>query len=312
MKLTIATGDYAHTRPLQGGRVDAEGDGVFDINWVCDRPGAIFRRTFDQDAPYDVAEMSLATTWALSDRGVRDFVALPVFPSRMYRLSGFYVRDDVVDPKQLAGGRVGVVRYGQTAAVWSRAVLQHDYGIDIAGIEWWVAERQPIEPEKATIRQAQSHDDLESMLADGALDCLIATSVPAVFTQGRVHRLFSDWAERERSDHSNTGFVPIMHTLLIRRSLAETCPRLPAAVVDRFEAAKRSAFAWLRDTDASSLPVPLHHGWVENAFRGGVDDPWPYGLSANRPVLDRFAGYMHEQGLTRRQISPEEVYSATL
>lgn len=139
LKLTIATGDYTHTRPLRDARVNARSDGVFDIDWVCDRPGTIFRRTLDVDAPFDVAEMSLATAWTLPDRGIRDFIALPVFPSRMYRLSGFYVRKGVVHPEELAGGRIGVVRYGQTAAVWSRALLQHRFGIDNGGIEWWVA-----------------------------------------------------------------------------------------------------------------------------------------------------------------------------
>jgi len=308
VKLTIATGDYAHTRPLRDARVVAGGSGVFDVDWVCDRPQTIFRRTFDRDAPYDVAEMSLATAWTLPDRVERDFVALPVFPSRMYRLSGFYVGNDVIRPEDLVGGRIGVVRFGQTAAVWSRALLQHQFDIDIASIEWWVAERQPFEPKQLTLHDAGSVERLESMLVENKLDCLIATSVPAVFTEGRARRLFADWAAREQAFYSETGTVPIMHTVVIKRTLVETHPGLPVAIVQRFEAAKHTAIDWLRDTDASSLPLPLQHGGAEGILQNGRVDAWPYGLEPNRAVLDAFAEYMFEQGLTSCRIAPEAVF----
>ena len=40
---------------------------------------------------FDVAEMSLATYCIQISRGVRDFIAIPVFPSRMFRHSSLYV-----------------------------------------------------------------------------------------------------------------------------------------------------------------------------------------------------------------------------
>ncbi|MDX1514391.1 MAG: hypothetical protein R3174_11690 [Gammaproteobacteria bacterium] len=307
MKITIATGNYAHTLPLGNARLEA-GDQRFDVDWRSDRPESIFRQALSEDAPFDVAEMSLATAWTLPDRGVTDFVALPVFPSRMFRLSGFYVRDGIARPEDLAGGRIGLVRYGQTAAVWSRALLAHEFGIDLAAIDWWVAERQVFEPAGARIREAGGMDVLQAMLTEGSLDCLIATSMPAVFSQGLVRRLFDDWPRRERALYAGPASVPIMHTLVMKRTLAESWPGLAHAVVRGFEAAKRAAVDWIRDTDASSLPVPLQHGWIEEMLDGGGADGLPYRLEPNRKVLDDFAVHMFEQGLTRRRIAPDELF----
>lgn len=304
MKLIVATQDYAHTRALAG-RSDLDD---LDIDWRCDRPESIFSRALAQDAPFDVAEMSLATTWALADQGDRRFIPLPVFTSRMYRLSGFYTCSKTLKPQDLADGKIGVVRYGQTAAVWARAYLRDRYGIVPNDTEWWVAERQSFEPDNLVLRDAGSVAELESMLERGQLDCLFATSVPRLFSQGRAHRLFPDWPTDEQALYRETGVLPIMHTVLLKRSVAEANPELPAKVMRRFEAAKREATEWLEDTDATSLPMPLQHAWSESMTRGGRVDPWPYGVKANRAVLDSFASHMAGQQLTSRLVSPDEVF----
>ncbi len=305
MKLVVATGDYAHTRPLA--KTGGSGDD-FDIEWRPDRPETIFARALSEEAPYDVAEMSLATTWALAASSDARFVAVPVFPSRMFRLSAFYVRTGIDRPEQLAGGRIGVVRYGQTAAVWGRALLEEQFGIEVSKMRWWVAERQRFEPEEMALNQAASISELQRMLAEGRLECLFSTSVPEVFRRGEAKRLFPNWPQDEQALFEATGQLPIMHTVLVRRSLVEAFPDLPAEIVDRFEAARRAALDWLSDTDASVLPLPLHHGWVEAQTRSGAFDPFESGLERNRAVLEAFASHMHVQGLTPRRIPPEEIF----
>ncbi len=303
MKLVVATGDYAHTRTLM-----QTGEGDLQLDWRPGRPETIFARALSEEAPYDVAEMSLATTWALAAGGDARFVAVPVFPSRMFRLSAFYVRTGIDRPEQLAGGRIGVVRYGQTAAVWGRALLEEQFGIEVSKMCWWVAERQRFEPEGMALNQAANVTELQRMLAEGRLDCLLSTSVPEVFRRGEANRLFPHWPQDEQALFEATGQLPIMHTVLVRRQLAEAFPKLPAAIVDRFEDARRSALDWLSDTDASVLPLPLHHGWVEAQSRGGTVDPFESGLERNRAVLEAFASHMHRQGLTPRRIPPEEIF----
>jgi 4,5-dihydroxyphthalate decarboxylase len=307
MKLVVATGDYAHTRSLA--QVCDRGEGL-EIQWIPGRPEDIFRRALSEQAPFDVAEMSLATTWALAAGKDARFVAIPVFPSRMYRLSAFYVRSGVERPEQLTGGRFGVVRYGQTAAVWARALLAEEFGIDISKLVWWVAERQSFEPSGVELNDAGSVAGLQDMLADGRLDCLLSTSVPDVFRKGRARRLFPDWPRREQALFERSAFLPVMHTVLVRKSLVDARAELYQNLVDCFDDARRAALEWLADTDASVLPVPLHHGWVEVQTRVGADDAFESGLERNRTVLDTFASLMHAQGLTAKRIAPEEIFSS--
>ncbi len=308
MKLIVATQDYAHTRTLaDSGSLGTESDAL-EIDWCCDRPESIFSRALAEDAPFDVAEMSLATTWALADSRDPRFVALPVFTSRMYRLSGFYTCRDGLQPADLAGGKIGVVRYGQTAIVWGRALLQERFNVAPSGIQWWVAERQSFEPKDVDLNKAANVAALEFMLEEGELDCLFATSVPDIYRRGRARRLFPNWAKDEQALYEETGVLPIMHTLLMKRSLAGARPGLAFDVVRRFERAKQRAAEWLSDTDASSIPMPLQHGWAETMTRGGRVDPWPYGVEPNRAALELFASHMAEQGLTSRYISPDDVF----
>lgn len=305
MKLIVATGDYAHTRPLAA---VSERGGDLDIQWRPGRPETVFSRALSEETPYDVAEMSLATTWALAAADDPRFIAIPVFPSRMFRMSAFYVRPGIDRPEQLSGGRIGVVRYGQTAAVWGRALLVERFGIEVSEMSWWVAERQSFEPGGVQLNDAGGVTGLEERLADGRLDCLFSTSVPEVFRAGRAKRLFPDWPETERALFEQTGFLPIMHTVLVRRSLVDAHPGLAEILVDHFDDARRVARAWLGDTDASVLPVPLHHGWVETQTLGGARDAFESGLESNRVALDTFASHMHAQGLTARRIAPSEVF----
>ena len=305
MKLVVATGDYLHTRPL--GKAGG-GSRDLDIRWHPGRPETIFSRALSEEAPYDVAEMSLATTWALAAGKDSRFVALPVFPSRMYRLSAVYVRTGIERPEQLSGGRFGVVRYGQTAAVWARALLAEEFGIEVSKLAWWVAERQSFEPIGVELNDAGSVAGLQDMLAGGRLDCLLSTSVPEVFREGRAKRLFTDWPQRERALFKQSGLLPIMHTVLVRRSLVEAHPELAGILVDCFDDARRAALQWLADTDASVLPVPMHHGWVETQTLGGARDAFESGLEQNRAELDAFASHMHAQGLTVRRIAPDEIF----
>lgn len=311
MELTIATGPYAHLQHVADTlrTQDVEGQPL-TVRHVVERPVAVFRQAVAGDAPYDVAEMSLATAHVLADRGDDRFVALPVFPSRMFRHSAFYVRADgpVERPEQLKGGRIGVIRYGMTAAVWARDLLHAGHGVAPGDLAWWIGERQFFQPRGITLHEAEGQAGLEAMLPAGELDCLFSVDEPAAFAEGRVRRLFPDFGAAERAHWERTRILPIMHTLLIRRALAEAHPALAGAVLAACEAAKRAAQHWITDTDHSSLPIPFQHAWSSEVRALLGDDPWPYGLAANRVVLERFAALMHTQGLTGRALRPEDVF----
>ncbi len=237
-------------------------------------------------------------------------MALPVFPSRMFRHSAFYVGGAVRRPEDLRGRRIGVVRYGMTAAVWGRALLADAYGLAPGDMDWTVGETQFFAPEGIALRKADGQAGLEALAAAGELDCLFSVHEPGAFREGRLRRLFPDFPRAERETLRATGVLPIMHAVVVRRDLLRARPALAGWLVARFEAAKRRAQAWVAETNFSSLPFPLQHGWVAEMRALLGDDPWPYGLGPNRRTLETFGAHMHAQGLTRRPLAPEDVFTA--
>ena len=312
--LKVATGDYLHTRELDGLVVG----GAFKFQHVIDKPSHVFRDALSASAPYDIAECSLATIWMLAAAADRRFVPLPVFTSRMFRWSSLYIHAGTSPLDQMTGMntgadarlRVGMVRFGQTAAVWARTHLREVMPSSAALPQWWIAESQPWVPASVSVHKAADEDALAQMLLDGELDVLISTRVPEAFTRGLMERLFPDWATRERQALLAGEPTPVMHALLIRRALLEQEPSLAGHVIRQFEQARDRAWRWLFDTDKSGLPVPAQHGWLADS--GQVEDAariWPYGLDANHEILSRFAQLMHEQGLTGEPIPPARVFS---
>ncbi len=134
LPLTAAFCDSEHMRDLVMGRVVPEG-----IDLTCLNPPVeeIFYR-FLMHQEWDASELSFAKYVALRAKGDERFVALPIFPSRMFRHSSLYVRADgpLRSISDLKGHRVGIPEWAQTAAVYSRGFLVHQYGIDLRSIEW--------------------------------------------------------------------------------------------------------------------------------------------------------------------------------
>jgi 4,5-dihydroxyphthalate decarboxylase len=59
--------------------------------------------------------------------------------------------------------------------------------------------------------------------------------------------------------------------------------------------------------NASMLPWQVAHVEEARALLG--EDWWPYGVAPNRHVLDTFLRYHHEQGLSKRRLSVEELFA---
>lgn len=74
----------------------------------------------------------------LCSEGDDRFVAIPVFPSRVFRHSAVYLRADspIRAPAELKGKRIGVGDYQMTAAVWVKGFLQHEYDVPPQDVTW--------------------------------------------------------------------------------------------------------------------------------------------------------------------------------
>src|SRR5436853_1647818 len=135
-KLTIACGRYDRTQALIDGRVAPEG---VDLTFIPLRPGETFWRMLNHEE-FDASEMSLSSYTILRSAGDQRFIAIPVFPSRVFRQNALYVRMDspLRGPAELKGTRIGVGDYQMTAAVWTRGFLQHEYGVRAHEMTWIV------------------------------------------------------------------------------------------------------------------------------------------------------------------------------
>jgi 4,5-dihydroxyphthalate decarboxylase len=252
-------------------------------------------------------------------RGDSRYIGIPIFPSRSFRHGAIYVRTDrgIARPGDLARRTIGTPEYQQTAALWVRGMLRDQYGVDTRGIAWRSGgERTPLAlPPGFDVRTIAEGETLDAMLADGRLDAFIGPRPPACFANGTapVARLFSDPRAVEEDYFRTTGFFPIMHCIAIRRDIAAAHPALPSALLRAFGEAKAVALEELAMGNVLriSLPWIVQEAATQTALMGG--DPWPYGFARNRAELAAMCRYALADGLTERQLAPEELFDpATL
>jgi 4,5-dihydroxyphthalate decarboxylase len=319
LRLTIATELYDRTAPLHDGRVRPEG---VDATWLALNVEQIFWRML-QHAEFDVSECSLASYVIRRDQGHRDLVAIPVYLSRTFRHDCIYVNADagIREPKDLIGRRVGVPEYQITAAVFARGLLSDDFGVDPRQIEWLQGGMEEpgrvphtrVEVPDVNIGMIPTDKTLSRMLADGEIDALVSPRVPSTFRQpgSRVVRLFADpWAEA-RDYFARTRIFPIMHTVVIRSPLVEANPWLPQTLAKAFNTAKAMAHRNLGETAALPISLPFLVEHYEQTATLMGEDFWPYGVEANRPTLEAFTRYAHEQGLIKERPQIEDLFPAS-
>lgn len=318
VSVTFACGRYDRVQALTDGRVRVEG---CDLNVIHLDPEECFWRMLRHEE-FDAAEMSLASYAMLLGRGDDRFVGIPVFLSRSFRHSAIWVRADgpVTSPADLNGGRIGVPEYQMTASVWVRGLLQHELGVDVAGVTWCTGgldqpgrvERQPLQaPPWLRIEAVPQDRTLVQELLDGHLDALTAPRVPAEFRRSdtKLRRLLPDYKDRELEYFLRTGIFPIMHLVVVRRELVGRLPWLPAALTKGLRQAKDIALEGLLDAPALRYTVPFLLAALEEQRAVFGDDPWPYGLAPNRHTLEVFLGHLQEQGLLAQDMAPETLFA---
>jgi 4,5-dihydroxyphthalate decarboxylase len=318
--LTLAIGEYDHVRDLFDGTVPVAG---VDLNVLRLPVEEMFYR-FLLQGEFDVSEVSFAKIVALAAQDDRQFVPLPVFPSRVFRHSSIYVHSDggIRRPEDLAGKRVGVPEWAQTAAIYSRGLLAHEYGVDLGSIHWHQGGvNEPGRHEKVALElpagfrlTVVADRSLSDMLLGGELEAVLSARPPAPIAAGdpRVRRLFADYRDVEVAYARKTGIFPIMHVVAIRREIYERDRWLAMNLFKAFDQAKVRSLARAADLTASFFPLP----WLPDELRRARElfgsDPWPYGIGANRTTLDAFLRYAFEQGVCRRQLTAETLFPAEL
>jgi 4,5-dihydroxyphthalate decarboxylase len=318
LRLSLACWDYDRTRALADGSVRAEGIDLTCLNLHVEE--TFFRML--RNGEFDVAEMSLSSYAISAARDASPFVAIPVFPSRFFRQSCIFVseRSPIREPRDLVGKRVGTPEYQMTAPVWIRGILQDEYGVDPASVEYRTGgEEEPGReeklkldlPPKFRVTRIGPGKTLAAMLADGEIDALHTARIPSTFRSrpGAVRRLFENYVEVERAYYRKTKIFPIMHTVVIRRDIYRANPWVAQSLSKAFAQAKQLVYEDLYTTSALTTMLPWQVAQVEELRRDMGEDWWPYDFEPNRHVLDTFLRYHHEQGLSPRRLQPEELFA---
>ena len=311
LALTLAIGDYDRTGALKTGAVRPQG---VDLNILTLSPEEIFYR-MGRFLEFDACEFSLSTYTIRRGRG-EPMIAIPVFPSQMFRHSSIFIGDKagIREPKDLRDKRVGVPKYHMTAAVWIRGLLEDEYGVAPKDIRWFeggegakVKEVDVTLPPDVRLEHVPDGKHLGDMVAAGELDAFIGARRPAAYGKG-VSRLFPDFRTAERAYYERTRIFPIMHTVVLKEELVRQYPWLPRSLYDAFTEAKRLAYERLHFTAAllTSLPWQVAEAEETRALMG--DDPFAYGIARNRTTVETLAGYSFRQSLAPRRLSVEEMF----
>jgi 4,5-dihydroxyphthalate decarboxylase len=321
LQLSLAVGNYDRTRAVLDGRAPVEG---CDITAVAIEPEEAFHRAFKYQE-FDVTEVSLSSHTLTTARGDAHYVGIPAFVSRLFRHSGMYIRSDrgIKSPADLKGKVVGLPEYQMTANVWMRGVMQDEYGVYPKDVKWrnggleqaGRGERTALKlPPDIELKSIPHDRTLSDMLEKGEIDALFSARAPSCFLRGapNVARMFPDYPKAEEAYFRKTRIFPIMHLIGIRRSLAEAHPWLPVSLYKAFLKSKELCMEELGQIGHLSTSLPWSVAEYDRLRTFMGPDIWSYGVEENKHVLETFARYSHEQGLSPRRVPLDEmVYRST-
>lgn len=323
LPITLACGPYDRTRALADGRVSVAGA---ELRYIMLEPEEIFFRMVSH-GEFDVSEMSLATYLVTRERDA-PFVAIPVFPSRLFRHTSVYVNRDRVPAAgsvdaaaaahALTGRTVGVAEWQLTANVWIRGILEEHYGVPVTSVRYRTGgldspgrhEKVPLSlPPSIDIAPIPDGKTLSGMLADGEIDAVYSPRAPGSFGSGSVVRLFGDTRGEEERYFAATGIFPVMHVIVIRRPVYEANRWLARELLKSFTAAKRVAYDELARTAALPVSLPFAREEYDRTVAMMGQDYWAYGIAPNRGVLSAFIRYAVAQHLVAGAPAPEDLFA---
>ena len=277
-------------------------------------------------ADFDISEMSFSSLIMALAHGDERWVGLPVFTTRRFFHTGILVRRDrgIESPADLKGKQVGVPEYQQTAALWTRGVLQHEFGVEPKDMEFWM-ERVPDQshggatgfqpPPGVIINQIPLEKNIGSMMLSGELDAtllyivdpnLIDRSTADLWSHPDIKPIFPDAKAEGVRFYNKTGLYPINHGMVMKREVAEAHPWAILNVLKAFQQANAAATRQRMD----HVDAYLEAGLLPADARAVLAKPLiQHGIVANRNVLETAAQYSFEQGLTPRLTKLEEVFA---
>ena len=327
LQLSLAITNNPRSRPIIDGRVKIEG---VDFIKTILGPAEMFWRQL-RFAEFDVSEISMSELMMIRSRGDERFIGIPVFTTRRFYHTAMLVRKNagIGGPADLKGKRIGVPEYVQTAALWTRGVLESEFGVRPSDMSFFM-ERVPERshagaigfkaPPGVTINQIPPEKSIASMLLAGELDAYMAyfrkdsvdmidRSYVDLENHPDIKPLFADPAAEAARYYGKTGVYPINHGMAIKRAVFDREPWVAINILKAFIAANAIVEAERRE----HVTYHLETGLVPAEYRKALSTPLiAYGLKANRTVLETAAKYSNQQGLTPRVMPMDELFAPSV
>jgi 4,5-dihydroxyphthalate decarboxylase len=211
--------------------------------------------------------------------------------------------------------------------LWSRGVLQHEFGVHPKDMEFWM-ERTPSRshggatgfkaPAGVTVNQIPPEKSIGSMMLAGELDAvifylvdpnLIDRSTVDLRNHPDIKPLFPDPLAEGVRFYRKTGLYPINHGMVIKRELAEKHPWALTNILKSFNQANALAERQRIEHTEYHVETGLISPEAGKALRTPL---LSHGIAANRHVLETIAQYSLEQGLTPRLMKLDELFAASM
>ena len=326
LQLSLGMANNPRTRAILEGKVKPDG-----IDFICTPVHAseLFWRQL-RFADFDVSEMSMSGHLMAVAAGDRTWVGLPIFTTRRMFQVGVLVRKDrnIDKPADLVGRKMGVPEYQQTAALWTRGYLQHEYGIFPRDMEFWMERNDDHSqgaamgfkpPADVKLNFIPNDTNMGEMLLQGKLDGalrylagtdnLVDRSNVDLYRHPDFKTLFPDPHAEGVRFYQKTGIYPINHCMVIKREIAEKHPWTILNIFKAFQRANEIA----EKQRMEAVGYHLETGLLPPDARKALATPLiRHGIAANRKVLETTAQYSHEQGLTPRLVGIDELFAPSV
>jgi 4,5-dihydroxyphthalate decarboxylase len=187
-------------------------------------------------------------------------------------------------------------------------------------IQWFVGgqeepgrkERVKLElPPEIKVASIAEDQTLNAMLERGEIDALISARIPSCYAKGsqKVQRLFPNYKDVEIEYYKRSKIFPIMHILVVRRDVYDRHPWVARSLYKAFCQAKDRALQTMHISNSHACTLPWL-SWEREQLREIFGpDWWPYGIEANRHVLESLLRYMGEQGLLKKPVKVEDIFA---
>ena len=319
LKLKIGVSDSDRTRPIAYGDVAIAG---VEADVTLMGVQALFNHQLTQHS-FDCCEFPLATYLRTLEQPGQPYLAIPVFPSRHFRLSDVFINTGkgITKPADLAGKRIGVSVFDMAAAVWLRGMFEDFYDLPrtapiyvAGGLDSLRSgdEHPQFYPDQFTCEE-RLDKSLAVLLAEGEIDAIYTARAPSTWPSApTVTRLFDDPIPASLDYFDKTGVFPAMHVLAIKRPIAEANPGVVEALYAAFTEAQTVARGRLFEAAALSTMLPWQLESLLFTERKLGSDYWAAGVANNRVMLETIIRYMVEDRLIKTSFKPEDLFSAEM